>query len=143
MVEMALMTPFLLVLSAGVFEFSKVLETRLLIESGVADAARYAARCSDDQTTCDSRAKNLATTGEVSGGNTRVAGWNSSAVTIVYNATPAVADDGTLNYRSNTTDVLVVHVSTTYDYTGTGLWSVLGLGSLTLAADHEERVIGW
>ncbi|TIP37870.1 MAG: pilus assembly protein, partial [Mesorhizobium sp.] len=41
LVEMAIVMPFVLLLSAGVFEFSNILNTRLLLEAGVEDAARY------------------------------------------------------------------------------------------------------
>jgi Flp pilus assembly protein TadG len=143
LVEMALVTPFMLTLSAGVFEFSNILHTRLLIEAGVEDAARYIARCSDPQETCESRAKNIAVNGAVTGGTARVSGWTSDAVTMTYTPTPAVDVDGNLVYRSNTANVEVVDVSTTYAYPGTGLWSFLGFGTLTLSASHEERIIGW
>lgn len=143
LVEMTLVTPFLLVLSAGVFEFSNILHTRLLIEAGVEDAARYIARCSDPQDTCESRAKNIAINGDATGGSARVQGWAASDVDIAYTPTAAVDADGNLLYRSNTANVEVVDVSTSYSYTGTGLWSFLGFGALTLSASHQERIIGW
>lgn len=143
LVEMTLVTPFLLVLSAGVFEFSNILHTRLLIEAGVTDAARYIARCSDPQETCESRAKNIAVYGDVTGTELRVAGWSTDDVAMAYTPTPAVDADGNLVYRSNTANVEVVDVTATYTYSGTGLWSFLGFGALTLSASHEERIIGW
>lgn len=143
LVEMTLVTPFLIALSAGVFEFSNILHTRLLIEAGVTDAARYIARCSDPQDTCESRAKNIAVYGDVSGTDLRVAGWSADDVSMSYTLTPAVDADGNLVYRSNTANVEVVDVSATYTYNGTALWSYLGFGTLTLSASHEERIIGW
>ena len=142
LIEMAIVTPFLLALTAGILEFSNVLYTRLLIETGVTDAARYAARCSDDQTTCGTRAKSIAVTGQISGGTARVAGWATSAVTVTYTSTPATSS-GTVIYRSNTANVYTVQVSTTFAYKGVGFWTFLGLGARTLGAQHQERVIGW
>jgi Flp pilus assembly protein TadG len=144
LVEMTLLTPFLLVLSAGVFEFSNILYTRQLMEAGVEDAARYIARCSDQQATCEERAINIAINGDATGGTARVAGWTAADfATPTYTLTPAVDDEGNLLYRSNTANVEVVHIAATYPYTGTGLWSFLGFGALTLSAAHEERIIGW
>ncbi|ESX12642.1 pilus assembly protein [Mesorhizobium sp. M1148] len=47
LVEVALIVPLMLLLSAGVFELSNILNTRLLLEAGVEDGARYVARCND------------------------------------------------------------------------------------------------
>src|SRR4029079_14292798 len=44
-VEMTLITRLMLVLSAGVFEFGNLIHDKLLMEAGLTDAARYAARC--------------------------------------------------------------------------------------------------
>lgn len=153
LVELSLVAPFLLLLSAGVFEFSNILHTRLLIEAGVEDAARYLARCPRSSwTDCIISAKNLAVSGTIDGtGDARVANWTSDAVAV----SPSVActdtgtlcfattdDSGTELYRSNSNMVMVVQVSTSFDYVGTGLWSYLGFGALTITASHEERVLG-
>jgi Flp pilus assembly protein TadG len=144
LVEMALVTPLVILLSAGVFEFSNIIHTKLLIEAGVVDAARYIARCNDTNgTTCNSRGANLAANAAVSGGSARVDGWVPADVAINYLSVAAVAEDGSRIYRSNTTDVRIVQVSTTYAYPGTGLWDFLGFGDLALTAAHEERVMGW
>ncbi len=42
---MALITPLMLLLSAGVFEFGNHDPPKLLMEAGLSDAARFAARC--------------------------------------------------------------------------------------------------
>jgi Flp pilus assembly protein TadG len=152
LVEMALVTPFLLLLSAGVFEFSGIIHTRLLLEAGVEDAARYIARCSDTQATCEANARNLAVNGAVSGGAVRVPGWTGDTssstpdgITFTYTNTPITVDSATglTNYRSQTANVTVVEVSSSFLPTTTGLWSFLGFGPLTLTVSHEERVIGW
>jgi Flp pilus assembly protein TadG len=153
LVEMTLVTPFLLLLSAGVFEFSNILLTRLSIEAGVKDAARYLARCAPTLSTdCISNAQNLAVTGTIDGsGAARVSGWAASAITVAPsspctsasdNCVAVLDDTGSELYRSNGNYVTVVEVSTSYSYTGTGLWAYLGFGALTLTASHEERVMG-
>jgi Flp pilus assembly protein TadG len=162
MVEMALVTPFVLLLSAGVFEFSNILNTRLLLEAGVEDGARYMARCNDSSwANCVSYGKNLAVNGSITGGSARVPNWTPPQVTItggsarVPNWTPpqvavnvshtlAVdAATGTELYLSSTANVDVVTVSTSVPYNGIGLWGYLGFGTLNITASHQERVFGW
>jgi Flp pilus assembly protein TadG len=144
LVEMALITPLVILLSAGVFEFSNIIHTKLLLEAGVIDAARYIARCGGpDEATCDARGANLAVNGDETNTSPRVDGWLVADVDVNYLSVDAVAEDGTKLYRSNTTEVRVVQVSTAYAYPGTGLWDFLGFGDLTLTAAHEERVMGW
>lgn len=144
LVEVAITIPLVLLLSAGVFEFSNVLNTRLLLEAGVEDAARYMARCSSDWDTCKGRAQNLAANGAVSGGSARVAGW--LPVTVEIKKTSRLATDvatGTQLYLSNTSTVDVADVSTDYSYPDLGFLSYLGFGALTLSVSHQERVVGW
>ncbi|TGS13920.1 pilus assembly protein [Mesorhizobium sp. M2E.F.Ca.ET.209.01.1.1] len=144
-VEMALLTPFMLLLSAGVFEFSNILNTRMLLDAGVRDAARYMARCSSDWDTCSALAKNLAVKGAVTGGSDRVTGWTVGEVTInkprSFQAVDTVT--GTELYLSATANVDVVRVSTSYPYQDLGLWFYLGFPQLHLSVFHEERVLGW
>ncbi|MGX7876847.1 TadE/TadG family type IV pilus assembly protein [Mesorhizobium sp. ORM6] len=145
LVEIAIVTPFVLLLSAGVFEFSNIFNTRLLLEAGVEDAARYMARCSSDWNTCSGLATNLAVNGAVTGGSSRVTGWTTDQVTITpVLSTPAIdAATGTQLYLSSTGTVVVVQVSTSYPYPTLGLWSYLGFANLTLTVFHQERVFGW
>ncbi|MER9103804.1 TadE/TadG family type IV pilus assembly protein [Mesorhizobium sp. M7A.F.Ca.US.010.02.1.1] len=145
LVEVAITAPLVLLLSAGVFEFSNILNTRLLLEAGVEDAGRYMARCSSDWDTCKARAQNLAANGAVAGGSARVTGWLPATVLITKAlSTPAVdVATGTQLYLSSTANVDVVDVSTSYSYPGVGFWSYLGFGALTLSVSHQERVIGW
>jgi len=79
----ALVVPFLLLLSAGVFELSNILNTRLLLEAGVEDGARYMARCNDSNwNNCVTLGTNLAVNGAVTGGSARVKGWVTTQVTV-------------------------------------------------------------
>lgn len=146
LVEMAIVAPFVLLLSAGVFEFSNILNTRLLLEAGVEDAARYMARCSGDWDTCKGLAQKLAANGAVDGTSARVIGWLPAQVIITKISTAAV--DATTTppteiYLSSKSTVDVVTVSTAYTYPDVGFWSYLGFGDLTLSVAHQERVFGW
>ncbi|MBM2709782.1 pilus assembly protein [Mesorhizobium caraganae] len=145
LVEAALTIPLVLLLSAGVFEFSNILNTRLLLEAGVEDAGRYMARCSSDWETCKGRAQNLAANGAVANGSARVTGWLPTAVAITKAVSLDAVDvaTGTQLYLSSKSTVDVVDVSTSYSYPDLGFLSYLGFGALTLSVSHQERVIGW
>ncbi|ESY23326.1 MULTISPECIES: TadE/TadG family type IV pilus assembly protein [unclassified Mesorhizobium] len=144
LVEVAITVPLVLLLSAGVFEFSNVLNTRLLLAAGVEDAARYMARCSSDwETTCKGQAQNLAANGAVVGGSARVAGWLPPTVLITKTSTPATDGSGNILYLSNSANVDVVLVSTTLPYNGMVFWDYLGFGSIDIKVSHQERVFGW
>jgi Flp pilus assembly protein TadG len=149
LVEMTLITPLMVVLSAGVFEFSSIIHSKLLVEVGVRDGARYFARCDTGSNfaACETVGKNIAVTGQAtSGGTARVTGWAVADVTIAYSKQIGVTvidvDTGEENYRSSSGVVNVVRVSTDYAYSGTGLWTFLGFGNLTLSVSHDERVLG-
>ncbi|RWA79337.1 TadE/TadG family type IV pilus assembly protein [Mesorhizobium sp.] len=146
LVEMAIVAPFVLLLSAGVFEFSNILNTRLLLGAGVEDAARYMARCSGDWDTCKGLAQKLAAYGAVDGTSARVTGWLPAQVTITPTSTAAVdttTTPPTEIYLSSKSTVDVVTVSTSYTYPDLGFWSYLGFGDFTLSVAHQERVFGW
>jgi Flp pilus assembly protein TadG len=159
-VETALILPLMITLSAGVFEFSNAIYTRLLIEAGVTDAARYIARCVHEDTDkgdCETAAKNIAETGAWDGtGSSRVTGWTpdlqetcgdptqDDTIQFCFKSTPAVDPITNVRlYQSPSVDVNVIQVSATHAYAGTGLLGVLGFGPLTLSVSHQERVIGW
>src|SRR5262245_51142307 len=116
LVEMTLITPLMLALSAGVFEFANLFEKKLLIEAGLRDGARYAARCSPfNDATCLTRAANIAATGLYDcGGNCtiarRVSGWLPSAVTVDPDFLVLASRDvnGNQLYRSSMTNVYTV-----------------------------------
>lgn len=155
LVEMTLITPLMIALSAGVFEFGNLIHNKLLIEAGLRDAARYAARCnpkmySDFGLTidCKTNAENIALYGYITstdGGVSRpprVAGW-----TVVDVAIAEAADchdavvGGATKYRSVTAQVCIVKATGTLNYEGSGLLAYLGLSPITLNGLHEERLI--
>lgn len=140
LVEMTIITPLMLTLAAGVFEFSNIIQTKLLIEAGVRDAALYFARCGSSQAVCEANAIDIAVTG--ASGSDRVAGFDAGMVSVTYTPVSVFDADGTQIYRSNEPTLTIVEVTASYPYGGTGLWAYLGFGALTLPAAHEERVLG-
>jgi Flp pilus assembly protein TadG len=146
LVEMTLVTPLMIVLSAGVFEFGNLIHEKLLIEAGLRDAARYAARCTDAVTgvNCQANARNIAAFGSVTGSTERVSGWDDSAVTISTSTTANNVDPNTGHgqYRG-TGPIVTVRAETSVPYTPVGLLAVIGIDGIMLNAAHEERFIGY
>ncbi|TIR21984.1 MAG: pilus assembly protein [Mesorhizobium sp.] len=155
LVEMAIVAPLMFVLSAGVFEFGNLIHEKLLMETGLSDGARFAARCNSQLYTdagltaidCASIATNIVVFGNVAGtGSARIKGWQSSdvAVTIADPADCKNAVDpgtGTVLYLSTTSQVCIVTASGTINYSGVGLLSLLNIGPITLTSSHQERLI--
>jgi Flp pilus assembly protein TadG len=154
LVEATVLTPVLIALFFGVFEFSWYFYNQQLTEIGVRDAARYLARgpylssatfvtegtnpCSD-ATNVDA-AKNLAVYGNTNGsGAVRVRGWAKADVTITcdfYNnnaSPPDYAGPGTIYH---------VTVSTTFADPSLGYFGMLGVSIPGLSASHTQRAFG-
>ena len=142
LLEMAVITPVLVILAAGLFEFGRILYQHQLIETGVRDAARYLSRRptpSADETA----AKELAVMGAIGGTTKRVSWWTTSNVTITY---PTVANpiDGATGERTyrGPDPIKMVRVTTSATYSGIGMLAAIGLSAPTIGYFHEERVIG-
>jgi Flp pilus assembly protein TadG len=148
--ETAIMMPFLLILSAGVFEFGNVIYQKLLIEAGLRDGARYLARCDVTFNTsipsCEDFARNIAACGGTEACTTtssRVSGWGPGHIVIEYHVTDNPLDaDGLPAYRGDAT-IRTVELRTTFNYTGTALLNFIGVPGINLGAAHQERYIGW
>lgn len=147
LVEAALLTPILIVLFFGVFEFSWYFYNQQLVEIGVRDAARYLARGPNitpegtnicDNATLIRQAQNLATTGTIDGsGSARVNGWIWSNVSI----TCPPFDNSSRNYVGG--DVIYrVTVTTSFADPALGYFGLLRLLTPNLSASHSERSIG-
>jgi len=154
LIEMTLITPLMLVLSAGVFEFGNLIHDKLLMEAGLSDGARFGARCNSQMYTdyvdagftainCADIATNIAVFGNAAGsGSARVAGWQKTDVTVTIGTSchDAVVA-GVTQYRSTTAQVCIVRAAGTFAYSGVGMLSLIGLGPITLNGLHEERLI--
>lgn len=137
LVEFTLLAPFLLFLALGMTEFGRFLFQYQLVIEGLRDAGRYLARLDPTDATAQGNAANLAVTGTIDGSSAaRVAGW--AAGDISFGVTDVDNTAGT--YRGGAV-IQVVEVTTTFDYVDVGFLSALGLGAISIAAAHEQRVI--
>ena len=141
LVEFSLLAPFLLSLALGMFEFGRFIYQYQLVVEGLRDAGRYIARLDPTVGANQTSAANLATTGTIDGsGDERVAGWTADDV--AFDVTDVPNDDGSGNalYRGGA-NIQVIEVTTTFNYSDLGFLDVLGFGPLSVAANHEQRVI--
>lgn len=145
--EMAVILPVLLIIGLGVFEFGNLIYNYHLITVGVRDAARYAAGLPEGS--ADTEAKNIAVYGTTINTVTpRVSWWDETMVNVAYSYVANLATsctDGSGNpvkcYRGGD-NVVKVTVSTDVPYQTLGFLGFLGLGTITLHAQHEERLFG-
>ena len=145
LVEMTLVTPFLVFLGLGISEFGQAFYHQHLITTGLHDASRYLARFDDplDPVTL-AGAKDIAVTGSIGGTDKRVSWWNTGNITVTIQniANPIDSTTGLRLYRG-TDPLKVVRVATSVDHPGLGFLSAIGISSpLTISVYHEERVIG-
>jgi Flp pilus assembly protein TadG len=160
MIETAVLLTFALVpLTAGVFEFGNLIHQKLLIEAGLRDAARYAARCNTQIYTdaglsidCAANAENIALYGNAAGtGSLRIPTWSETQAGRPANqlnvaiGDPARCHDavvgGALQYHSVTPQVCIVRATATFQYRSIGLFAIINVGDITLTPAHEERLV--
>ena len=138
LVEGAIIFPVFLLLVGGVYEFGFFLYQEQLITTGVEDASRYLA-LSSDPTSVGTQidAKNLAVTGSINGGPSRVTGWSTSEVSVTVN----FIDNSTATYSGGSI-IQVVTVSTRFLDPTLGFFTLLHLQPPTISVSHQERVVG-
>lgn len=135
LVEAAVVLPVFLTLVGGVYEFGFFLYQEQLATSGVRDAARYLALTADPTSaTNQSSAKNLAVSGSINGGTPRLAGWETSDVSVSITS----IDNATGTYGGGAI-VQIVTVSSSFVGHTLGFLGLLGLRSPTITAYHQER----
>jgi adhesin HecA-like repeat protein len=138
LVEGAIILPVFLALVGGVYEFGFFLYQEQLVTSGIQDAARYLAFSSDPTSvTTQIEAGNLAVTGSMNGGPSRVTGWSTSNVSVTISS----VDNSTGTY-SGGSRVQLVTVSTSFLDPTLGFLALLGLNPPTISVSHQERVVG-
>lgn len=142
---MALILPVALALIFAMFEGGHYLWSEHKVVKGVRDAARYAARLDFSLYSCPSTfsgsvasIKNLARTGQLSGGTAKVSGWVDSNVTV---AVTCASSQGGL-YTVVGGNAPQVKVSAVVAYPS--LFGALGFGSGTynLRAEAQSPVMG-
>lgn len=154
--EMAMVTPFLIILMFGSFELGNYFLSEHVVAKAVRDGARYAARQSFTNFTCSPRhvddtvqqqTKNLTRTGQIAdGGQSRLLGWDDTSsdptVTVeVIRCTDNRAADY-LGVYKGMNDIPTVKVSAIVPYSS--LFNNLGFTSsnLNLVSESEATVQG-
>jgi len=149
LVEGAVLVPLLFALLFGVYEFSWFFYQQHVVSTGVRDAARYLARVvnscnafSPAWASEEAYARNLATTGSITGGTARLRGWTAEMVTSHCTAIENPIGAGGLGlYRGGST-IHVVTVSTRFAEPALGFLALLRLPPPIISISHSERVIG-
>lgn len=131
MTEAIIMVPLLFFLAVAVLEFGMLFWQREQIETGLRDASRYVARCRHAQATCEQNARNLAYHGSTAASAyDRVPNWNAGGSTITFSQTVGGV-------------MTTVSATTTHQLANAPMFGVLGVGQITVTANHHQRVIGW
>ena len=115
-------------------------------ETPLHDASSYLARSSDPCNPASSawkieleQAKNLATSGSISGGPARVRGWTTNSVTPhCLKIDNPIGANGLSRYRGS---IYVVTVSTKFTYPSLGFLALLKLRLLVISASYSQRAI--
>ena len=151
--EMALVLPVLLILIFGSVELGNYFMQEHVVQKGVRDAARYAARlpmseypgCASVTSTAELQVQRLARTGDPNGTDGRLPGWASDGMTSVSVAcdtdtSQPYVDNGI--YADFPDGVPIVTVSALVPYNT--VLGVIGLGTstLTLHSTQQAAVMG-
>ena len=152
LIEASVITPLLVSLYFGVFDFSWYFYNQQLVEAGVRDAARYMARieltggntnpCAQTDpggTLYTTDAANLAVTAQTSGGAARVSGWTASNVAITCVASPALSHGV---YADGAKSMTIIYATTNFVDPSLGFFAALGLATPSLSFTHQERFLG-
>jgi Flp pilus assembly protein TadG len=148
LVEGAVLLPFLLLFVLGIYEFSWFFYQQHLASTGVRDAARYLARLADpcaqsrEGAGAQQRARNLAATGSIGGGPSRIKGWTPAMVTARCTAIENPSEDAGMSAYRGGGVILVVTVSTRFTDPSLGFFGFLGLRPPLISVSHSERAIG-
>lgn len=149
--EMALVTPFLIILMFGSFELGNYFLSEHVVAKAVRDGARYASRRSFTDFTCPStvasdvvdKTRNVTRTGQVtSGGTARLVGWTTPATVSVTISCTVITGGNYSGIYKGMSNVPKVKVSATVPYNS--LFNDLGFTSstLNLVSESEATVQG-
>jgi Flp pilus assembly protein TadG len=134
-VEAALVMPILILLGLCSADAGAMMLDAHKMKSGVATSARMLARARTPATV-ETEARNLAVTGQRTGGTARVRGWTTGGVTVSYRNE---ANGGLYNGSG---PVRIVRVEGILNYTGFSLLRMAGVTSPVVRVAQEERWIG-
>jgi Flp pilus assembly protein TadG len=146
--EMALILPLLVVLMFGGLELGYYFYSQHQVVKGVRDGARYASRQSFVALNCDSRTvplgvetaiKEITRTGRVSGGTSRVPGWENGDVTVSLTCPTTAITTGIYAGETNAPQInLVAAVAYRSLFAGVGIID----DTYTLNASQQAAVMG-
>lgn len=131
--EAALIVPALILLGLGAADYSNMLISHHKMQTSVTNAGIYLAK-SGAPANAESKAKNLAVTGQLTGGMAKLPGWENGDITITYSTTA----NANSNYRG--ADVRIVKLSTELDYQGFGFVNALVPGRVKMRDTFEARI---
>jgi Flp pilus assembly protein TadG len=143
LVEFTLIAPLLIMLMCGMAEFANAMRQYHVMEKGVRDAGRYLART--DMTGCAfngaavSNARNLAITGQISGGSPLFPTWTDTNTVV---ATVVQCFDNSGGTYRGYPQMPVIEVTASAPYADLGMLTVIGLGGLQLSVSHQQLWIG-
>jgi Flp pilus assembly protein TadG len=149
--EMALVTPFLIILMFGSFELGNYFLSEHVVAKAVRDGARYASRQPFINFTCPNsvnssvvtNTQNLTRTGQVaSGGTARLVGWTTPTTVSVTMSCTAITGSNYSGIYKGMSNVPKVKVSAIVPYRS--LFYVLGFtrSSPQLVSESEATVQG-
>lgn len=135
-VEAALVLPFLILLGYGAVDFSNLLISHHKMQTQLTAATDYLSRAPSPQS-FETQARNLAVTGQLSGGQPLLAGWSVQDIQINYRNT----DNSGGLYRGDAV-ITSVKLSTSLNYQGFGLVNAIVPGGAAVLTDsYETRVL--
>ncbi len=134
-IEAAILFPFLILASLGVFDAAKMIQQTHRMEAGLAAAGSYLAQGTADFDQVQ-RAQYIAVSGQgVPGGQAAITGWSASDVRISIRT----VDNSSGTFRGDS-DVRIAQISSTIPYQGLGLLRNASGQSLEIKARHEVRL---
>lgn len=134
-IEAAFALPFLVLLGLGAVDYSNMLISHHKMQSGLTSAGNFLAKSRTPQN-YEGQARNLAVSGNLSGGTPLIPGWENSDVTITYRT----ISNANGQYRGEQT-VQIVSVSSDVAYQGFGFVNAITPGGAAIMTDsYEARV---
>lgn len=149
--EMAMVTPFLIILMFGSFELGNYFLSEHVVAKAVRDGARYASRRALTDFSCPStvatdvidKTRNLTRTGQVTtGGTARLTNWTAATTVSVTLSCTAISGGNYSGIYHGMANLPKVKVSATVPYNS--LFNDLGFtsSSLSLVSESEAAVQG-
>ena len=139
-IEAVFALPLLIFIGFGAIDGSLLMIQNHKAENGLVSAGNYLARTSTP-THFETRAKRLATTGQMTAGGLRkIDNWSENDITINYKSIGNSDTGSGRDYRGGDI-VKVVQLSTSIPFQGLGFFKSVSGGSINIKAHYEERLI--